>query len=327
MAMRRRAFIAGLGGAAVWPLVARAQRPAMPVVGYITDGLRVSNSSAIEAFRDGLKETGFVEGQNLIIEWRWAEGDEDRLRDYAAELAHLPLAAIWASGNIAAQAAKVATTSIPIVFSTGDDPVATGLVANLNRPGGNLTGVSYAAGVLPPKRLELLHELLPNVTTIGHLINPNNRNSNFDAAAVQAAATELRLRVIVVKAASDTDLAPAFETLVQQRVGTLLINNDIFLFTARKRLVELAASHSIPAINPNRGFPEAGGLMSYGSYSPASVKQVGVYVGRIIKGAKPADLPVVQPTKFELVINLKTARTLGLEIPPSLLARADEVIE
>ena len=325
--MRRRNFIAALGGAAAWPLMARAQQPAMPVVGYITDGLRVSNSSAIDAFRDGLKETGFVEGQNLIIEWRWAEGDEDRLRDYAAELAHLPLAAIWASGNVAAQAAKVATTSIPIVFSTGDDPVATGLVANLNRPGGNLTGVSYAAGVLPPKRLELLHELLPKVSTIGHLINPNNRNSNLDAAAVQAAAAELRLRVIVVKASSDTDLAPAFETLVQQRAGALLINNDIFLFTARKRLVELAASHSIPAINPNRGFPEVGGLMSYGSYSPASVKQVGVYVGRIIKGAKPADLPVVQPTKFELVINLKTAKALGLTVPPTLLARADEVIE
>jgi putative tryptophan/tyrosine transport system substrate-binding protein len=192
--MNRRAFIAALGGAAAWPLTARAQQPAMPVVGYITDGLRVSNSSAIDAFRDGLKETGFVEGQNLIIEWRWAEGDEDRLRDYAAELAHLPLAAIWASGNVAAQAAKVATTSIPIVFSTGDDPVATGLVANLNRPSGNLTGVSYAAGVLPAKRLELLHELLPKVSTIGHLINPNNRNSNLDAAAVQAAAAELRLR-------------------------------------------------------------------------------------------------------------------------------------
>ena len=325
--MKRRAFIAGLGGAAAWPLAARAQQQTMPVVGYITDGLQVSNSSAIDAFRDGLKETGFVEGQNLTIEWRWAEGDEDRLRDYAAELARLPLAAIWASGNVAAQAAKVATTTIPIVFSTGDDPVATGLVANLNRPDGNLTGVSYAAGVLPAKRVELLHELMPNVSTIGHLINPNNRSSNIDAAAVQAAAAELRLRLIVVKAASETELAPAFETLVQQRVGALVINNDIFLFTARKRLAELTASHSIPAINPNRGFPEAGGLMSYGSFSAASVKQVGVYVGRIIKGARPADLPVMQPTKFELVINLRTARTLGLEIPPQLLARADEVIE
>ena len=325
--MKRREFIAVLGGAAAWPVVARAQQAAVPVVGYITDGLRVFNSSAIDAFRDGLKETGFVEGQNLTIEWRWAEGREDRLRDYAAELAHLPLAAIWASGNVAAQAAKVATTTIPIVFSTGDDPVATGLVANINRPGGNLTGVSYAASVLPAKRVELLHELLPNASTIGHLINPNNRSSNVDAAAVQAAAAELRLRVIVVKATSETDLAPAFETLVQERVGALLINNDVFLFTARKRLVELTARHSIPAINPNRGFPDAGGLMSYGSYSIASVKQVGVYVGRIIKGAKPADLPVVQPTKFELVINLKTARTLGLDIPPQLLARADEVIE
>jgi putative ABC transport system substrate-binding protein len=325
--VRRREFIAALGGAAAWPITARGQQPAMPVVGYITDGLRVSNSSAIDAFRDGLKEMGFVEGQNLTIEWRWAEGDEDRLRYYAAELAHLPLAAIWASGNVAAQAAKIATTTIPIVFSTGDDPVATGLVANLNRPGGNLTGVSYAAGVLPAKRVELLHALLPKVSTIGHLINPNNRSSNIDAAAVQAAAAELRLRVIVVKATSETELGPAFETLVQQRVGALVINNDIFLFTARKHLVELAASYSIPAINPNRGFPEAGGLMSYGSFSTASVKQVGLYVGRIIKGAKPTDLPVMQPTKFELVINLKSAKALGLEIPPSLLGRADEVIE
>ena len=211
----RRAFIAALGGAAAWPLVARAQQQQpMPVVGHISDGIQEANSTAMEAFGDGLKDMGFVEGHNIAIERHWAGGHEDRLRDYAVELAHSPVAAIWASGNVAAQAAKAATTTIPIVFSTGDDPVATGLVANLNRPDGNLTGVSYAAGALPGKRVELLHELLPNISSIGHLINPTNHNSNFDTAAVQSAAAALGLRVILVKAASENDFASAFQTLI-----------------------------------------------------------------------------------------------------------------
>jgi putative ABC transport system substrate-binding protein len=325
--VKRRTFITALGSAAAWPLVARGQQRPVPVIGRISDGSQESYLTTVEAFRDGLKETGFAEGYNLAIESRYAEGHEDRLHDYAVELAHLPLAAIWASGNVAAQAAKAATTTIPIVFSTGDDPVATGLVGNLNRPGGNITGVSYSAGALPGKRVELLHELLPNISSIGLLINSNNRNSNLDTASVQSAATELRLRVVLVKAASESDFAPAFETLVQQRVDALLINNDLFLFSERKRLTELAISHSIPGIYASHGFAETGGLMSYGNYLPASIRQVGIYVGRIIKGANPSDLPVMQPTKFDLVINLKTAKALGLTIPPTLLARADEVIE
>jgi putative tryptophan/tyrosine transport system substrate-binding protein len=326
---RRRAFISLIGGAAAWPLAARAQQPAMPVVGILSGASLETRREFVAAFHRGLAETGYIEGQNVAIEYRWADGQNNRLPALAAELVRRQVAVIATLGSTpAALAAKVATQSIPIVFWVGTDPVEAGLVASLNRPGGNLTGVASLAIEVAGKCLEVLRELVPAATSVGLLVNPTNpATTESYTREVQNAARVLGLRLLVQNASKGNEIEPAIATLLQQRVGALMSMADPIFFTQIDQLVALAARHAIPAISPYREFTAAGGLVSYGSNLNDAYRQVGIYTGRILKGEKPGDLPVMQPTKFDLVINAKTARALGITVPLPLSGRADEVIE
>ena len=325
---RRREFIALLGGAVAWPLGVRAQQGAMPVIGFLNSGSPAERAPFVAAFRQGLKETSFVEGQTVAIEYRFAEGRYDRLPALASDLVRRQVAVITATGNtVSPLAAKGATTTIPIVFVAGSDPVKDGLVASFNRPGGNITGVSIISSALVSKQFELLHELVPQAAVVGILLNPSNPNVGFELSDLQSAAQTMGLQLAVLQASTESGIEAAFATLVQQRAGALLVEPDTFFLDRREQLVSLAARHAIPAVYSNRGYPEVGGLMSYGASITDTYRQTGVYAGRILKGAKPADLPVTQATKFELVINHQTARTLGLAVPASLLSLADEVIK
>jgi putative ABC transport system substrate-binding protein len=324
--VNRRAFISLLGGAAAWPLAARAQQAAMPVIGFLNSASAGPYAPFVSAFHKGLKEAGYIEGQNVAIEYRWAEGQYGRLSALAADLIRGRVTVIVAPGA-AAFAAKAATTTIPIVFLAVDDPVKLGLVASLNRPSGNLTGVNFVVGELGSKQLGLLHELVPAATRVGLLVNPNNPGTEPVMKDVTAAAPTIGLHIDVVQVSDSREIEAAFATLVRNKADALLVGPDALLVTRRLQLAILAARHTIPAVYNVRDYPEAGGLMSYGTSQTEAYYQVGVYAGKVLKGAKPADLPVIQSTKYELVINLPTARAIGLDIPPNLLARADEVIE
>jgi ABC-type uncharacterized transport system substrate-binding protein len=326
--MRRREFITLLGGAAAaWSLAARAQQPAMPVIGYLNQGSPESDVSRLTGLRRGLSQTGYVEGRNLVIEYRWAGNQVDRLPALAVDLVQLRVAVIVVPGLLPALAAKAATISIPIVFGVGADPVRSGLVASLNRPGGNLTGFNALQIELGAKGLALLRELVPSITAIGLLENPNNPVNELTTRDVLAAAPALGLKVQVLKAGTDRELDAAFVSLVQARTGALLVVGDAFFNNRIEQIVALAARHAIPTMYLFRDFAVAGGLISYGTSLIEVYRQVGLYAGRILKGEKPADLPVLQPTKFEFVINLKTARAIGVNISGDLLSLADEVIE
>ena len=327
--MRRRELITVLGSAAaLWPLALRAQQKAMPVIGYLSGVSPGPLAPFVAAFRQGLSETGYIEGQNLTIEYRWAEGHFDRLPALAADLVGRKVDLIVTSGGeLSALAAKRATSTIPIVFNSGGDPVAAGLVASLARPGGNLTGVSIQVGELMPKRLELLSELVPQAKVIALLANPYNSSFERMTRDVQQAARAKGVQLQVLKAGNENEIDAAFATLVQLHIGPLLVGADPFFNSRREQLVALASRHAVPAIYEWREFAVAGGLISYGPSLTAIHRQAGIYAGKILKGAKPADLPVEQPTKFELVINLKTAKALDLTVPQPILARADEVIE
>jgi putative ABC transport system substrate-binding protein len=325
--MRRREFITLLGGAAAWVSPARAQEPRR-VIGFLS-GFGPSSFADVgnTAFRQGLKDAGFVEGKNISIEIRLADGHYDRLPSLAAELVGHDVAAIFAVDLPSAFAAKAATKTIPIVFVTGADPVKVGLVDSLSRPTGNLTGMSIFLSVLGPKRVELLHELLPAANTIALLANPGNVNIKTDEPQIRAAADRLKQHLEVLTDSTESDLEAAFATMIEHRVGSLIVMPDPFFISRGEQLVALAARHATPAIYPTRWFVDLGGLMSYGSSILDLNQQAGIYVGKILKGAKPTDLPIQQSTKVELVINLKTAKVLGLTVPPTLLATADEVIE
>jgi putative ABC transport system substrate-binding protein len=325
--MRRREFITLLGGATALPLAARAQRPALPVIGYLAIGS--PSDSAMASFQRGLNEQGLVEGRNFVLETRLAEtGRYDRLLALASELVRIPATVIFSASSAGtARAARAATSSIPIVFVNGSDPVKVGLVASFNRPGGNATGVSFTTSQLVPKRLELLRELVPQAQTIAFLVNPTNPVAEGDSEEVETAARSIGQSITVVKASDESQIDMAFATMARVRVGALLLDVDAYFNSRRYQLAALAARYRIPASYNSRAYVEAGGLMSYGPNLDGSIRQAGVYTGRILKGEKPADLPVMQPTKFELVFNLKAAKALGLGVPPTLLTLADEVIE
>jgi putative ABC transport system substrate-binding protein len=325
----RREFVALFGGAAAaWPLAASAQQPAVPVIGYLTSGSPNASASFVAAFQQGLNEMGFVEHRNVGFDYRWAEGRYDRLPALAAGLVERRVTVIAAGGGAApALAAKAATTTIPIVFFALTYPVKLGLVASLNRPGGNVTGASWLSGELGSKRLEFLRELVPQATTLALLVNPTGPAADLQTADVQEAARTLGLELLILHATSEGDFVEAFGSLARQGVAALMVAADPFFDSRRDRLIELAAQHRVPAIYQFREYAVAGGLISYGSSVAEAHRQAGVYTGRILKGERPADLPVTQPTKFELVINLKTAKALGISMPPTLLAIADEVIE
>jgi putative tryptophan/tyrosine transport system substrate-binding protein len=324
----RREFITLLGGAAAWPIAARAQQAAMPVVGLLNAGSPAERMKLVAAFRQALSEAGYNEGQNVSIEYRWAENEYDRLPGLAADLIRHKVAVIATPGSTpAALAAKRATTMIPIVFSSGSDPVKLGLVASLNRPDGNVTGMSFLTSLLVTKQFDLLRELAPATQMIGLLVNPKFPDTEAITRDAQAAADARGQKLVVANASTANDLDLAFKTLLQQRIGALLIPAEPFLFSRREQLVALAADHAVPTIYSLREFVDAGGLLSYGASNIEGWRQVGVYTGRILKGEKPASLPVVQSARFELMINLKTAKALGVDVPPTLLALADEVIE
>jgi putative ABC transport system substrate-binding protein len=328
----RREFIALIGGGCLLLAVkvkrAWGQQPAMPVIGFLGSASAATAAHFVAAFDKGLAESGYVDGRNVAIEYRWAENQYERLPALVDDLVHRQVAVIVASGGPAAPlAAKAATSTIPIVFTATTDPVKLGLVASLNRPGGNVTGTSAMTAELDAKRLELLRELVSNTDTIGALINPSRPDAETQARDLQQAAHSVGQQVLVVYAASEPDIDTAFGVLVRERIGALLVGADPFFNSRRDQVVALAARHTLPAVYMNRDFVAAGGLASYGTSIPEGYRQAGIYAAKILSGAKPADLPVIQPTKFELVINLKIAKALGLEVPPTLLARADEVIE
>ncbi len=325
--MRRREFLGVLSGAMAWPFRALAQQ-SIPLIGYLSSFPTDTNPKFTQAFRQGLNDAGFVEGRNVAIEYRWAEeGRYDRLPMMAADLVGRGVAVLFASPIPAALAAKMQTTTIPIVFAIGSDPVETGLVVSLSRPGGNVTGATFLSVELGAKRLELLRELMPKIASVGLLVNPNNPNAAPQTKDMEAATTAAGLQLKILSAGSQSDFDNAFTTLFQHRVDALVVSADPFFLSHRDQLTALAARHSMPTIYYAREFAAEGGLISYASSFTDSFRQAAIYVGRILKGEKPVDLPVMQPTKFELVINLKTAKALGLTIPPSLLALADEVIE
>jgi putative tryptophan/tyrosine transport system substrate-binding protein len=327
--MRRRELIAGVAGALLArPRIGLAQQPAVPVIGFLSSGSPESLAFAVTAFRQGLSDAGYVEGQNLMIDYRWADGRYDRLPALATELVRRPVTVIVGSGSTApALAAKAATSTIPIVFIAGGDPVRVGLVTSLSRPGGTVTGVTFIASSLTAKLLELLHQLVSGAAVIAALVNPNYPDIDLQLQELQEAADAIKQKIQIVRAGTESDIEAAFAALVQRRAPALLVANDPFFYSRRDQMVALAARHAIPTIYFERQYAAAGGLISYGASLADAFRKGGVYTGRILKGAKPADLPVLQPTNFELVINLKTAKALGLTIPPSLLARADEVIE
>jgi putative ABC transport system substrate-binding protein len=325
--MRRREFITLLGGAAAWPLAARAQQPTVPVIGFLHSQTPDTYADSLAGFRKGLKEGGYVEGQNVAVEYRWGNNQDDQLPALAADLVRHRVAAILtAGGALTARAAKAATSTIPIVFTIGGDPVKFGLVASLNRPGGNVTGVSRITNELGAKRLEILRAMVPQATTVGFLVDPRSLLAE-EIDDLPAAARTLGQQVIILEARSDRDFDPAFATLIQCGAGALVVGFGPMFNRNRDELVALAARYKIPTISQYRDITAAGGLMSYGAGIEDSWRLGGVYIAQILKGAKPADLPVQQSTKFDLVINLKTAKALGLDIPPNLLAIADEVIE
>jgi putative ABC transport system substrate-binding protein len=327
--VRRRRFIALLGGAtAAWSFAARAQQPVMPVIGFLEPRSPDTIADQLRAFRQGLKDTGYVEGENVAVEYRWAENQPDRLPALAAELVRRQVAVIaTAGGTAAAFAAKSATATIPIVFIAAEDPVRVGLVASLARPGGNLTGINFFSAELVAKRLELLRELVPAATRVAVLVNPAGPGFEITLRDVEPAARAMGLQIQALNASTSSEINAAFATFVRERPDALFVGTDPFFTSRRAQMVQLAARHMVPAAYHARHYPEIGGLMSYGSNVADGLRQLGVYTGRILKGAKPADLPVVQASKFELVINAETARMLGLDVPPMLLARADEVIE
>jgi putative tryptophan/tyrosine transport system substrate-binding protein len=327
--MRRRDFIAGLGGATMaWPLTAKAQhQAAIPLVGYLGQGIAAAAQSRLVAVRQGLSEVGYVEGRNVAIEPRFAEGQFDRLPALAADLVRRHVAVIVANGLPPAHAAKAQSNTIPIVFGMGEDPVKEGLVASLNRPDGNITGYTNFANQLIGKRMGLLREIVPNATNLALLVNPDNPNAEPDMKDAQAAADALGRQLHVLTAKTERDFEGTFEAIVQEQVGGMLVGVDALFEVNRKQLAALALRHGIPAIFPQADFPASGGLMSYDASTAEMYRQVGIYTGRILKGEKPSNLPVLRPTKFELVINLKTAKALGLTIPETLLATADEVIQ
>jgi putative tryptophan/tyrosine transport system substrate-binding protein len=324
--VKRREFITLLGGTAAWPLAARAQGPTMPVIGFLRSTSLAVSTPMVTGFRQGLATAGFTEGQNVAIEYRYADNQPERLPGLVAELIRLPVAVIVAN-NIAALSAKAATTTVPIVFATGSDPVVDGLVTSLNRPGGNLTGVSFVSGLLGAKRLEMLRQLVPTAATIAMLVGTDTLEARIERRDVELAAQALGQQLIIAPFTSEGELDGAFTSIVQRGAKALLVGTGPLPTSNRERLVALAARHAIPAIYALREFVEAGGLMSYGASIVEAYRQAGIYAGRVLKGEKPADLPVMQSTKFALVINLKTAKALGLSIPPTLLATADEVIE
>jgi putative tryptophan/tyrosine transport system substrate-binding protein len=325
--IRRQELILG-GATVVWPLAARAQQPAMPVIGLLSSRSPAVDASLISVIRQGLNDTGFVEGQNVALDYRWADGQYDRLTALAADLVHRKVAVIVTlGGEISALAAKRATATIPIVLLAGSDPVRSGLVSRLNRPGGNITGVSSFGFELEPKRLGLMRELRPNATTIAILVNPNSPNSEIQVNDIQIAARNVGQQIDILNASTIREIDAAFARLAQTRVDALLVAADPVFFNRASQLVVLATRHAIPALYSRREFVAVGGLMSYGSDADEGYRTAGVYAGRILKGEKPGDLPIQLQTKFELVINLKTAKALGLTVPPMLLARADEVIE
>jgi putative ABC transport system substrate-binding protein len=326
--MNRRAFIAALGGAAAWPLAARGQQPAMPVIGFLDSRSPEALADRLRGFRQGLKDTGYIEGENVPIIYRWAENQLDRLPVLAAELVHRPVTVIASSGGLPpVLAAKAATTTIPIVFLSADDPVQRGLVASLARPGGNLTGINFLNNELGTKQLELLRELVPTMARLVLFLNPANPTSTEVSKDVESAARPLGVQIQVVHASTNREIDAAFASFVRERPDALFVISDPFFNARRVQLALLAGRQGVPAIYSGREYAEAGGLMSYGSDITDAYRQLGVYAGRILRGQKPADMPVIQATKFELVINAQTARMLGLDVPQSLLALADEVIE
>jgi putative ABC transport system substrate-binding protein len=326
--MKRREFITLLGGAAAWPLAARAQQPAMPVIGFLHSQSPDAFTEPLRGFRQGLKESGFVESETVAIEYRWADNQTDRLPALATELVRRRVAVIATFSPPVALAAKAATTTIPIVFNLGDDPVRLGLVASLARPGGNLTGINFFVGELAAKRLEVLRELVPGATRVALLLDPSaGQITETTLRDVEAAARPKGLQIQVLNVQTSREINAAFATFARDRLDALFVGPGPFFTSRRVQLALLAAVQRVPAIYPVRPFAEAGGLISYGASLTDAYRQVGAYAGRILKGAKPADLPVVQSSKFELVINAETARILGLDVPPTLLARADEVIE
>jgi putative ABC transport system substrate-binding protein len=331
--MRRREFITLVGGslvggaAASWPRAARAQQPAMPAIGYLSGGRLEGQTDTTAAFKQGLSETGYIEGKNVAIEYRWANGQYEQLPALAADLVHHQVAVIATVTPVAALAAKQATTSIPIVFTTGSDPVRDGIVPSLNRPGGNITGATFFSNLLTAKRLELLHQLVPNANVIAVLLNPKNLNVELEKKETQEAARALGLQLVPVQASTEREIDDLFANLAQQHVGGVLASGDVLFSDRRQQIAELAVRHTVPTCFAGRLQVVAGGLMSYGARNTDTFRQAGNYVGRILKGEKPSELPVQQPTKFEFVINLKTAKALGLTIPHNLLVLADEVIE